>query len=276
MTPYFGIASRIAREVDVAEHDVADADHETEERPPGPGDVEQRHDDEAHDVVVVGPEHLVHCGHEREQVRAREHHALRKARRARRVELDDDVVGTRLEPRVVVGVRVAPVGELRVTSVPADGQDQRRAREVRLAGVEDPEEVAPDDEDLRVGVVHDVRDLGRGEPPVDRADHGADLGGAEDELEQLERVLVEEGDPVAAADAGGEQGVRHTVRDQVELPVGEVSALEREGDVVADGGCLVADQVSERGRRELGHAGSLPRRAPTGQMQHRRTGSPLS
>ncbi len=231
-------------EIDVAQHHVVRAVHQPEECPAGAGDVEQRHRDEA-DRVLVESEGLARGGDERGEVRAREHRALREAGRARCVELDRDVVGRGRVTGIAVGLRVAPGTELVVTRVSADREDERIRRQRRFALVQDREEVAPHDQDAGAGVVHDVRDLGGGQPPVDRAQHRTDLRRAEHELEQLEGVPVEEGDTVAAPDALGPQAVRDSVRGRVEVAVRHIAPFEGERDVVTDRRCLRADQIRE-------------------------------
>src|SRR5258706_543530 len=65
-----------------------------------------------------------------------------------------------------------------------------------------------DHHDLCPAVVHDVLDLGRREPPVDRHAHGADLVRAEHERDALRGVLGEACDPVARAEAELLQALR--------------------------------------------------------------------
>ena len=55
-------------------------------------------------------------------------------------------------------------------------------------------EFLADEQDLGLGVVHDLQHLGRREPPVDRDHHGIGLGRAEQQLEEQVARLVEMGD----------------------------------------------------------------------------------
>ncbi len=67
--------------------------------------------------------------------------------------------------------------------------------------IEDRHEVGADDEHLGLGVVDDVLDLGWGEPPVDVDAHRVEQRRAEEHLEVLDAVLVEERHPILRADA---------------------------------------------------------------------------
>ena len=61
----------------------------------------------------------------------------------------------------------------------ADDDDLLDRRQVAGDLVEDRHELLADDEHLGLRVVDDVGDLGRGQPPVDRREHGVQQGGAE-------------------------------------------------------------------------------------------------
>ena len=70
-------------------------------------------------------------------------------------------------------------------------------------------ELLVDDQDLRLGVVDDVGHLRGSQPPVHRNGHPIHVGRSEDHLEELDRVLVDEGHPVLGTDTIGDQGVGH-------------------------------------------------------------------
>ena len=74
-----------------------------------------------------------------------------------------------------------------------------------------------DDEHGRGRVGDDLDDLWRGQPPVHRHRDGADLARTEEQLEELQRVLAEIADALAAPDAGGAERAGDLVRAQVEL-----------------------------------------------------------
>ena len=57
------------------------------------------------------------------------------------------------------------------------------------------QELVADGEHLRLGVSDDDGDLGRAQAEVDRARHRVELGRAEEQLDLLGAVLVEEGHP---------------------------------------------------------------------------------
>ena len=63
------------------------------------------------------------------------------------------------------------------------------------------------DEDGGIGVVDYGGYLGRGEAPVDGDVDGTDEGPSEEEVEVVEAVAIEEGDPAADADVFVTQGV---------------------------------------------------------------------
>ena len=69
----------------------------------------------------------------------------------------------------------------------------------RLVGERDERPVAH--ERAGLGVVEDVAQLRRGEPPVDRHGDRAEVVGGEDRLQELGAVVREEPDDVARADA---------------------------------------------------------------------------
>ena len=74
----------------------------------------------------------------------------------------------------------------------------------------------------------DVLDLGRGQPPVDVDAHRVEQRRAEEHLEVLDAVLVEERDAILAADAGSGQQVGHPARPLVQLRPSSSTALAQD------------------------------------------------
>ncbi len=159
--------------------------------------------------------------------------------------------------QIVGGLRVAPLRERGAVGPGLGGEHELDRREVGLDRVDAREELGPRQQDPRGRVVEDLRDLRWRQPPVDRGEHRADLHRAEQELEELGHVLVEDGDPIAALDARGPQGARDLVRARVELAEGERPILVRDRRRVLVVDATLADQVGKR----LGHTGS-PLAAP--------------
>ena len=102
---------------------------------------------------------------------------------------------------------VDPLDVALVTRVATDDHDLHARSQIGLDGIEHRDEIGTDDEHLGLGVVDDVGDLGPGESPVDVDTDGVEQGRSEEHLEMLDRVLVEERDPVLGADACGMQGL---------------------------------------------------------------------
>ena len=136
----------------------------------------------------------------RKKLRVREHHALGPAGRARRVQLERDVVGAwpaRPGRRHRGGAIQSSYDSCRDRV--ADHDDLRDRRQVAGDRVEHRHEVGPDDEHLGLRVVDDVLDLGRREAPVHVDADRVQQRGAVEDLEVLDAVLVEERDAVLAA-----------------------------------------------------------------------------
>ena len=114
-------------------------------------------------------------------------------------------------------MRVAPFGKAGPVRSRLGGDHQLHRLELRLDLLDAREELRPHDQHQRGGVVDDLRDLRRREPPVDGREHDPELPRAKQELEELGHVLVEDGHAVTALDTGGAQCVRHLVRPRVEL-----------------------------------------------------------
>ena len=79
----------------------------------------------------------------------------------------------------------------------------QRGRDL-LAG---PVVVGSVEQDGSVGVVDDGRHLGGRQAPVDRDHHRPDQRGAEEDLEELDAVPIEEGDPIAGSNPLGQKGL---------------------------------------------------------------------
>jgi len=221
--------------------------------------VEQRHRDKAH-ALRAEAERFVRDVDERILTAPRQHRSLGETRRARRVELQRDVVGRHFDARIVSRSGIPPCRVVFVCRVRAKHEDARHAGEVTLDLVEHRHELLADDRNARPRVVDDVDDLRGRQSPVDGTQHRADLRSAEHDLEHLERVLVEHRDPVARTDPIGDEGIGDFARGRVELAVGEVSPFERERDAVTDGVRLVADQLSQR----VSHGWQFPSCASAG------------
>ena len=176
-------------------------------RPPAATDVEQRHGDE---VDGLRPELPHPRGHRQqgEEVVVGQHHALRAARRAARVELEGDVVRSARRVRIDGLVGADPLVVVLELLVAADHEDRADRRQRVGDGVQHRHEVGSDDEHLGLGVVDDELDLRRREAPVDVDADGVGERRAEEHLEVLDAVLVEEGDAVLRTDARPRRGRR--------------------------------------------------------------------
>ncbi len=187
------------------------------QRPSGPPDVEQRHGHHRHGVVP-DPEDLDRAGQDGGDVAPGDHDALGKPGRPRGVELGDDVLGAGLEPGIggrSGAHRAEPLVEARQGHAASDGGEPR-SHLLDGAGI-----VVSVEEDDGAGVVDDGGHLGRGQSPVDGHRDGTEQCAAEEHLEVLDAIAVEEGDPVAGADAVGGQGAGHLDGPVVELAPGE-------------------------------------------------------
>ena len=132
-----------------------------------------------------------------------------------------------------------------------DDHDLLDRREVALDRVEHGHELLAHDQHLRLRVVDDVRDLGCGEPPVHRDVDGVDLRPADQDVEVLRPVLVEEGDPVLRVDALGEQGIRHAARALVQLAVGDAAIAHAQRNMVTAFDAVDSGQVGDARDRHL-------------------------
>ena len=244
MTPSAGISCDERRRVELAHDHAARALVHARHRPAAAADVEQRHGDEVDGVGAEAP----HVGGDREQgeeVVVGEHDALGPTRRAARVELERDVVGPARGVRVQRGVLGDPLVVVLVRGVAADHEDRPDGRQGVGDGVEHRHEVGTDDEDLRLGVVDDELDLGRGEAPVDVDAHGVGEGGAEEHLEVLDPVLVQERDAVLRTDAGRGQAGRDTARPLVQVGPRLAAVAEHQGRAVGRVRGVLTQDVGE-------------------------------
>ena len=108
----------------------------------------------------------------------------------------------------------------------ADDQHRGDVRQVVGDRVEDRHEIGPDDQDLGLGVVDDVLDLGGGQTPVDVDAHGVDHRRTEHHLEVFEAVLVEERDAFLLADSRSQQALRGPSRAVSQLRPSERSIAQ--------------------------------------------------
>ncbi len=164
--------------------------------------------------VTVDPEDLDRPSEDGGQVPARDHGALREPGGARCVELGDDVVRTRLESGIARLPGVAPRGVLGKGDVAPDGGHRRPDLGHRCVVV------GAVGEHGGTGVLEDGRDLHRREAPIDGHADGTEQGAAEEHLEELDAIAVQEGHPVTRSDPVGSQGVRHPHGAFVQLPPG--------------------------------------------------------
>jgi hypothetical protein len=116
-----------------------------------------------------------------------------------------------------------------------------------------------DDQQLRAGVVEDVAHLLGGEPGVDRDEHGARQRHGEVGHEHLGDVGQQVRHPVALADPGTAQRVRHTRDLGGELGVGVPAVAVDDGGLVGEdlGRALQERQRGEWGVPDGGHLASL-------------------
>ena len=135
--------------------------------------------------------------------------------------------------RVVGFVTADPLVVVLELLVPADDEDRRRRGQPVGDRVEDRHEVGSDDEHLRFGVVDDVFDLRWRQPPVDVDAYGVGEGGAVEDLEVLDAVLVQERDAILVADACGGESGGHAAGPLVQLGPRHRAVAEHERDAVA-------------------------------------------
>lgn len=161
---------------------------------------------------------------DREETAVREDDTFRQARGAAGVELGNRSVGSRIELRVIDRVLLTPLLQL------PERYDRFgwRGRHTR----HDLSELVFQEEESGAGVLEDVADLGRGEPPVDGDEHGAALGAGEEDLVVVLGLLAQVGDPVARCESGGLQSAGDAVALAVQIAVRQAAALAEHGEDV--------------------------------------------
>ncbi len=105
-------------------------------------------------------------------------------------------------PRIVGRLRTDPRFVRLPASVAVEGDDAR-ARQLLLDLLDAVGQIGADEQDRRRGIGHHVGDLPRRESPVHTDADGVQLGGAEEQLEVLRAVLVEERHPPAGSHSDG-------------------------------------------------------------------------
>ena len=208
------------REVLVDQHRAALADR-ADRRDSGSCVIHRRHDED----VFVG-EHR-DAGHLLNQIRlhgpVREDGALRATRRAARVHLIEIVVVAPPPIRVRRRLRADPllVVDPAVRARAVERHPRLHVSEIGAHRVDLLDEFAAGDDEARARIAHDVRELGRREPIVQRNRRRARLGAGVVEERILETVLGEQREAVARGEAGRGQSVGELVRLCVSFTVRE-------------------------------------------------------
>ena len=209
-----------------------------------------------------------------EQIRMRsktppvaDHHALRNAGRARRIEQEHRVVGAGSRARIGCILAVPPGFEGLVAGMPAHHEDLLHAGEIGFHLVEYSDEFLADHEESATGIGDHRRDLTGSEAPVDSRLDRVDLGCSVQEIEELETVLVQEADVILGADALGDEPVRHPIRALVQFRVGHGFAVLDQRSLAGLGRGVGADYVSDglggHGWAPLPSRGQVRARMPT-------------
>jgi hypothetical protein len=187
----------------------------------GAADVEERHREQGHRLGAV--RHEVGGLGEGVEVAVAEHHALRHPGRAGRVELQHDGVVV-LRCLWILGRRGGQPGFVLLAGLddPHVGAGGRRRRE-------GGERSAAGDHQPGTAVGHDHADLGRGQPQVDRGRDGTGLDRAEQHLEELDAVAVQDEHALTRLDSRGEQRLRDPARALVQLVVAALHPTADEG-----------------------------------------------
>ena len=192
--------------------------------------VVQRRADDVHVVVErLQPEQVQHPAERPAaglgiDVLQRAAHALGSPRRARRVVHHQAHLAVRGHRGRLAGLQVL---------VRAEGVDLAADHDPALGGEADLVgrslgvlgEARVRDEDLRFTVLHDVRDLGADEMPVDRDEVEARLADGEVELEHLGAVGQEHRDRVAGPEAHRPQPVHQLVARREQLAGGDLALV---------------------------------------------------
>ena len=188
-----------------------------------------------------------------DDVPAREHHALGKARRARRVLHVDHVVHANARFALIeigIGHRGGKLAELRVghrirRALLADEDHARhlRARLAELGHVVDALEAGDGHERRRFALAQQVLDLARTQRRIDGDEDRADLGERELQDDPFRNVGGPHGDAIAARDTGRDQAARDQPRFLLERAEGP------------DAGCGAGGRRAPRGRAAAWPAG---------------------
>ena len=235
--------------------------------------MEHRHDDQVNRQARLEPPCGAAVGEQRQQVGCGEHHPLRQAGGARRVQLERHVVGCRHRagiPRLVAGQPV-------LVSLPAvvipEGDDRRLVAEVGLDGLDGAKEPGPDQDQVGLGVGEDLQDLRRRQAPVDVDNDRVEQGGTENDLENLDPVAFDHRHPVLASDAGRGEGSGYRLRPVVELGERERASLALDrGRLAPPGGVNPHDvgQAADLGSGRVLIGARYSRRSRQATTPHRR------
>jgi hypothetical protein len=246
---------------ELAHHMVGCAGIEARDRPAGAADMEHRQADDVGHAGLQQPALRPLVEHELE-VGVGELGALRQAGRAAGVELDRGVVDLDRHARIGVGMAVAPLGETQPGAVAGPQRhDPAHGLELALDLLDDWKELLADEQDLGLGIVHDVQDFGCGEPPVYGHHDGARLGDAEQEVEVEVAALVEMGDAHARLDALGDQAVGDPAGRPVERAIGHRASFIDDGRRVGPLPPVDADDVRQAHHLDAHRTPSPLRRA---------------
>ena len=169
------------------------------------------------------------------EVVMRERHALGHPGGPRRVEDHREVVGAALLGRKRLGLPRDLPGERPGAAIPPAVHEQHVAKRGQDADlrVDLPEHIARGDDDLRLGVGEDVRDLRVAEQEDHRDDHAARPQNSAVALQHLGTVGQHDHDAVARLDPEAAQRIGHAARRPMLLDIGVLPPLEGERDVFA-------------------------------------------
>ena len=222
------------------------------QRPARAADVEEWHAGEVHRCLIELPRRR-HKWHQLAQVGVGQHRALGQAGGTRGVELHRNVFACHRRERVLLALARHPALVAFVLGVVAEGDDLLHRVESRLDLLEIWEELLPDKQHFRLGVVDDELDLRRREPPVDGDADGIELAPAVEHLEVLRTVLVEERDAFLRAHPLGRQALRDAIRSRVHLAVGDSAVAVGDHGLVTPLSRVAPDALTQRplGRRPL-------------------------
>ncbi len=234
-----------------AQHHDARAHADRGQRVAGAADVEQRHR-HLHDGVDVDLRVGRAVARMGQHAAVGEQRALGEAGGARGVELHEAVVR-----RDLVRARLRRLGGqpgLVFVVGSADADHPLDARQLVAQLRDRRRELRADEEDARLRVVDDVRDLRRREPEVDHRVGGAHQCAGQRQLDAGRMVEVEHRDAVAGLQARGTLGRRIAPHPLGELRPAAVDAVEADRDRIGPLGLPAGEDVGEVLR--LGHARS--------------------